>query len=173
VTAFDPTAPLETWHPLPTLPGYELSNRFVVRRLTPAGWEFVRLNPDRNGRGYVYFWAHHDTRSVHACVAEIVLGPRPPRMLVRHLDDDPRNNHPSNLAYGTMTDNIMDAVRNGRLPRVKMSPAKAREMRDLRRDGWEESALSERFGLSIAATRAVLAGRSWVDPTYKRSPLHG
>jgi len=53
-------------------------------------------------------------RTVHSLVALAFLGPRPPGIQARHLDDDVLNNVASNLTYGTASDNGHDAVRNGR-----------------------------------------------------------
>lgn len=54
-------------------------------------------------------------RTIHSIVAEAFHGPRPSGHEVRHLDDDKFNNHVSNLVYGTHTDNMRDAIRNGRI----------------------------------------------------------
>jgi hypothetical protein len=52
---------------------------------------------------------------IHVLVAAAFLGPMPSdAVLVRHLDDDPRNNHHSNLAYGTTSDNLYDRYKNRR-----------------------------------------------------------
>lgn len=53
------------------------------------------------------------TTQIHRLVAGAFLGPRPDDMEVRHLDGDPTNNHLSNLAYGTRSDNKNDRVRHG------------------------------------------------------------
>lgn len=52
-------------------------------------------------------------RLVHQLVLEAFGGPRPEGMIARHLDDNPDNNHASNLAWGTYSDNLYDAIRNG------------------------------------------------------------
>lgn len=52
---------------------------------------------------------------VHVAVALAFHGPRPfEGALVRHWDDDPTNNRPSNLCWGTRLDNADDARRNSR-----------------------------------------------------------
>ncbi len=51
---------------------------------------------------------------VHTLVAGAFLGGRPSHsLLVCHLDDNKRNNHMSNLVYGTRADNAQHALRNG------------------------------------------------------------
>jgi len=54
-------------------------------------------------------------RTVHSLVAEAFLGPRPQGHEVRHLNDDRYDNRIENLAYGTHSDNMRDAQRNGRI----------------------------------------------------------
>jgi hypothetical protein len=55
------------------------------------------------------------TKRVHRLVAEAFLG-LPDLPYVRHLDDNPKNNTVGNLAWGTISDNQQDAVRNGKNP---------------------------------------------------------
>lgn len=50
---------------------------------------------------------------VHILVLEAFVGPRPDGLMGRHLDDDTDNNALPNLAWGTNSDNMLDAVRNG------------------------------------------------------------
>ena len=51
-------------------------------------------------------------RQVHRLVMESFVGPYPDGQEIRHLDGDPTNNALSNLAYGTRSDNLYDAVRH-------------------------------------------------------------
>lgn len=70
-----------------------------------GGWG--RYHTVQLGRG-------NSHRPVHRLVLEAFVGPCPEGMTVgRHLDDDPNNNHISNLAWGTVSDNSKDKVRNG------------------------------------------------------------
>jgi len=54
---------------------------------------------------------HH--RFVHRLVLESFVGPPPDGMVGLHRDDNPHNNHVSNLYWGTMRENALDRVRNG------------------------------------------------------------
>lgn len=49
---------------------------------------------------------------VHTVVATAFHGPRPPGLQCRHLNDNPRDNRPDNLAWGTPTENMADLIRN-------------------------------------------------------------
>lgn len=50
---------------------------------------------------------------VHNLVLMAFVGPWPEGHVCCHWDDDPTNNHLSNLRWGTISDNANDRVRNG------------------------------------------------------------
>ena len=50
---------------------------------------------------------------VHRLVMLAFVGPCPEGMEVCHGDGDPSNNYPSNLRYGTRSDNMYDASKHG------------------------------------------------------------
>ena len=63
---------------------------------------------------------HRKNESVHRLVAKTFI-PNPDNLpVVMHLDNDPLNNHVSNLQWGTQSKNIKQAFKEGR----KISPAK-------------------------------------------------
>lgn len=68
----------------------------------PGGYLKYQLWRDRRGTHY----------GVHQIVARAFIG-TPTGPVVRHVDDNPLNNHYSNLAYGTQRDNVNDSIRNG------------------------------------------------------------
>lgn len=54
---------------------------------------------------------------MHTLVALAFLGPRPEgKPHIRHLDGNARNNHVSNLAYGTAAENVADSLQHGTHP---------------------------------------------------------
>lgn len=115
------------WRPVPLTEGYyEASDHGCVRSVDrvitdsldrvrrlkgcvlvqfahPSGHLNVRLNIKGVGT----------TRKVHHLVLEAFVGPCPSGMEGCHWDDDPDNNHLLNLRWGTRSDNMRDAVRNG------------------------------------------------------------
>ena len=108
---------------------YEVSDRGGVRSLpreievTRNGKTFTRtvagklLSPGRYESGHLFVNLYrgnqpHPVR-VHHLVLEAFVEPRPEGMLGLHRDDDPANNHVSNLYWGTYSDNQNDKVRNG------------------------------------------------------------
>lgn len=120
----------ERWLPVVGFDGYyEVSNygrvrsldRSVLsRRKTGEYWYAVKgrelsqtVMPD--GRMIVSLSRDGKTRlgRVSVLVLEAFVGPRPPGMQGCHWDDDPSNNHLSNLRWGTPKQNAADRVRNG------------------------------------------------------------
>lgn len=103
----------EEWRPIPRYEGWYA--------LSSAG----RVRNDRNGRilagwklksGYrmvILGGRGGEQRYVHQLVAEAFIGPRPPGLDVRHLDGNKDNCSRANLAYGTRSQNIYDAVEHG------------------------------------------------------------
>lgn len=80
-----------------------LSGKLLKPRWNGGHWQVVLY---RGRKRYVRF--------VHDLVLETFVGPRPEGMKALHRDDDSNNNHVSNLYWGTMSDNAVDRVRNGR-----------------------------------------------------------
>lgn len=70
-----------------------------------------------NNHGHLYVDLSQDgvreRYLVHRLVAEAFLCNPHNYPIVRHLDDDPKNNHYTNLAWGTAFDNRQDMIRNG------------------------------------------------------------
>lgn len=72
----------------------------------------------RMHKGYLTVFAKRDGRQHKVPVHQLVLaafeGERPSSGHEgRHLDGNPLNNAPSNLAWGTRTENVADAIKHG------------------------------------------------------------
>lgn len=114
------------WLPVNGWPYYEVNENGEVRSLDrefpdPLGRTFRRRGKMltaymANGYPTVTLSARdrRRTQQVHRIVAEAFIGPRPEGADIRHLDGNPRNNHVSNLAYGTRSENMLDEVHAGR-----------------------------------------------------------
>ena len=106
-------AAVTEWRKVDEFPDYDVSDEGTFRvhaTLEPL--------PTRIGsRGYreVRF-PLLATRKTHQLVARAFYGPRPPKMVTRHIDGDPSNSHLSNLAYGTNSENMLDRVTHGTDP---------------------------------------------------------
>ncbi len=104
----------EEWRPIPGHPKYEVSSLGRVRSLHSAEPRVLKMHPAGSRLDYLYVSLGGSTQgAVHTFVAAAFLGPRPPGLEVRHLNGDPKNNTPSNLAYGTSSENARDTVLHG------------------------------------------------------------
>lgn len=118
---------IEQWRPVVGFEGrYEVSNlgqvHSIARTITRSNGvpQFInsRIIRTRPGaRGYITIQLWRDNKAhiytVHRLVAAAWIGPRPDGLQVRHLDGDKTNNRADNLAYGTNSENQLDAVRHG------------------------------------------------------------
>lgn len=108
------------WRDVKDFPGYQVSSdgrvRSCVNNRHGLGNKYHELTPYVNKLGYTSVqMGRHNRRSIHRLVAEAYIPNPNGYPLVRHLDDDPRNNSVENLAWGTQTDNMQDCVNHGRL----------------------------------------------------------
>jgi len=98
---------------------YEVSEFGDVRRIKPAQGtrRGTLLKPINDGRGYAVYNLHSPGRRVrakaHRLVLEAFVGASPDGMWALHYDDNPQNNHVSNLRWGTRIENGADRARNG------------------------------------------------------------
>ncbi len=81
--------------------------------------DWYPLKGYRNAKGYATVSLCHEnnkvTKHVHRLICEAFHGRPPnPTHQTRHLDGDPSNNTPSNLAWGTQVENWMDREAHGR-----------------------------------------------------------
>jgi hypothetical protein len=112
----------EQWRPIPSTPGYEASSLGRIRSVDRVV-ETVRGPSRRRGKvlalvlpkdGYMQIATPgRGTRKVHRLVAEAWLGPRPDGLHVLHGPGGQQDNRPSNLRYGTRSENMLDRNRDG------------------------------------------------------------
>lgn len=106
---------MEVWKDIPGYEGrYQVSNLGNVRR---ANGKLMRFDWGNKEHPRVYLYDGFGGRKrylVYQLEMLAFVGPKPDGMIVRHLNDNPRDNRLCNLAYGTYGDNARDAVRNGR-----------------------------------------------------------
>lgn len=106
------------WRPVRGFEGvYEVSEAGNIRRLVKGGKARVGvfLTPSVTERGYLYhrlsFAGRTKKLKVHRLVLEAFVGPGN-GLWGLHADDDPTNNHISNLRWGTPVENSEDRRRN-------------------------------------------------------------
>ena len=123
----------EEWKSIPDFPGYEISNtgRVFSFKKSKVGSE-LSLTSDKDGyqRVDLYVDGKRFNQKVHRLVM-LAFGPIPEegRDLVRHKDNNPLNNHITNLQWGTQKENHEDRKGHGtywygeKHPRAKTNSA--------------------------------------------------
>lgn len=105
----------DNWYPT-AYTGYYISLEGDVYGPGRYGYgKILTPTPDRDGHLYITVTTEdgHIRKYVHVLLAETLI-PNPHNYpFVRHLDDNPDNNHISNLAWDTSYDNVHDMIRNG------------------------------------------------------------
>ena len=110
----------EKWKDIPGYDGYQVSSSGKVRSRVNnrhgLGTKYHELRQVLSKKGYqTVVLRRGNRRLVHRLVASAFI-PNPKNLpIVRHMDDNPLNNHFKNLKWGTQTDNMQDCVRHGRL----------------------------------------------------------
>lgn len=168
----------QTWKPVPFAPGYDVSDCGNVRSWRPRNGigalskvsRPVKLVPGDNGywRVTVTVDGKRKMMEVHRIMAITFLGDQSDRFrLVRHLDDNKKNNVIGNLAWGGAVENAADAARNGLILRgeshgmAELTEEKVREIFRLSGLGWGARRIAKEIQTSRSNVRFILAGKTW------------
>lgn len=101
----------EVWRPVMGYEGrYEVSSLGSIR--ATATGEVRKPQAHKSGHLRVLLYPGGKVMPIHRAVAHAFLGD-PSGMVVRHLNGDPQDNRPENLAIGTQAENIADQVLHG------------------------------------------------------------
>ncbi len=102
-----------------------------------------------------------DIYLAHRVVYAWFHGEAPKGVLVRHLDDNGRNNRPSNLALGDNSANMLDAKLAGAFAK-KMTPQIVREIREAYQRGARQSVLADRYCIGRPTVHKIVHRQTWV-----------
>lgn len=119
------------------------------------GGKVEQLTPVRNSTPYLNYnlsvGGKKHYKPVHQLVALAYLGARPKDMVIRHLDSNPLNNHVTNLAYGTQSENMQDAIAFGTMKTgekcrmAKLSNDDVKHMRWMKSAGFTYSEIAKHY----------------------------
>jgi hypothetical protein len=162
----------EAWKTIPGLNGlYEASSRGRIR--SAPGTRFSKvLKPKRAPHGYPivtlgYLNGKRPTRFVHRLVAETFLGPCPPGMQCAHLDGNPLNSAPENLAWTSPAENHSHKERHGtaqkgsRSPTAILDEGRVAQIRARCAAGESQSAVAASMGVSSTTVNGIVKRKSW------------
>ena len=151
------------WRVVPEFPQYEVSNTGHVRNR--ATGRLRKLQTHRKGHLLIHTYPGDRVLFVHRAVASAFIG-SVEGLVVRHLDGDPTNNDSDNLAIGTQSENMFDAVRHGTHAQAakNMCPSGHNytpENTYLRRNGWRACIICERSRTKVITQAARFIGVSY------------
>lgn len=136
----------------------------------------------RTNFGYGIVMIHGRNIRVHRLSYELVNGPIPDGLMVRHKCDNRRCVNPDHLEVGTHQDNMDDMMERGRKPmgelhhtvarpetvvrgerngRAKLTDDAVRSIHRMVRDGMTISAIARHFNVSRSLVRKVRDGEVW------------
>jgi hypothetical protein len=160
---------------------YESRDHYSGKTITVTRHHRGRLlRPGPKGSGHLtVVLGRGNTRTVHRLVLEAFVGPCPPGCESRHYDDNPANNRLTNLRWGTRSENLHDAMRNGKKPigekvhNAKLSNIQVVEIKKRinnrpkypvgKYDRSLESfaSIGAHYGVSGDVVRMIARGRTW------------
>lgn len=108
---------------------------------------------------------------------DVLYLPKPSstKLVIRHLDDNPLNNHVDNLRWGTQKQNMEDARKNGKLrgssckaSRAKLSKKDLILIFKLKAKGLYYKDIAKRLGVSVGTIGRVINKKSYRDENIDR-----
>ncbi|MBI1234723.1 MAG: hypothetical protein GC208_09505 [Alphaproteobacteria bacterium] len=169
----------EIWRTVPSYPEYCASSLGRVRREAivyggqgsvrkPRGVLTARPLPLGHLQVTLSIGNKRITALVHRLVAEAFLpAPLPGQDCVLHCDDDPANNRPENLRWGTRQDNSADMVSKSRQARgeavssAKITPEVVRDIRRRAADSQKQRDIAETYGIAQSNVSSIVSGKTW------------
>lgn len=133
------------------------------------GWRQLAAHVNQEGYREVCVprgekWNRH--LAVHAVVALAFHGERPAGLVITHLDGDKFNNAPTNLAYRTPRDNVLDKRTHGTMrrgdshPASKLTDKQCLDVISRMRAGEFMTDLAKEYGVHVATLASLKSGRT-------------
>ena len=164
----------EEWRPVAGYEGqYEVSSLGRVRRLQTkvtraSGTRFLGpkiLSPNRGAYGHAVICLggrNGQNCLVHRLVYSAFVGSIPDGAVVRHLDGDPTNNDPKNLALGNQSDNQRDIYEyGGRHGNGKLYREDVIAIREALARGELQKDIAAKYGVSAHAVSNIKTGKTF------------
>lgn len=158
---------LEIWKPIPRYENYEISSWGRVKNSSGK-----ILKPGKNKYGYLHAGlcklSKRKTILIHRLVASAFL-PNPKNLLqINHIDGNKENNNIQNLEWCNASDNIGHAIQTGLTnnkgenhSNSKLTEIQILEIRRLETEGWSQTQLAEKFGVSSGLISKIKKRQTW------------
>lgn len=159
------------WYKVPGYDAYYASEDGRILSIAKKHPRILTPIKSEDGHLYVYMYDKRGSRKVwvHRAVLSAYCGKDEKSLICRHLDDNPSNNHVSNLAWGTRQENADDRKRNKGYPTgekssgAKLKRDKVMEIRYRYSRGESSADLSAEYGVSRNAILKLVRGSTWSD----------
>ncbi len=158
---------------IPGFPRYAISEDGTVLSICPRNgrgaakpWsEAHRIVPVIASNGYHRISLCRERRTqqvqIHVLVLTSFSGPCPNEMECRHLDGDRSNNHITNLAWGTHSENMLDKILHGTNPIIKLNAGDVLEIRRRAANGELHRILAVEFHVLRSSISVIVNRHSW------------
>lgn len=174
-----PPQHFEVWAKVASYPAYSVSSHGRVRRdaLTYGGGGSIRvprgvLKQRALPLGHMQVTLSMNNKPitllVHRLVAAAFLPvPGDGKDCVCHRDDNPSNNRPENLFWGTRLDNSNDKVQKNRQAKgtrincAKLTPDLVLKIRNEARSGKYQRDIATEYGIAQSNVSLIVAGKTW------------
>ena len=187
------TTAQEIWKPIPDYPGYEVSDHGQVRSfwkrvglgsgrffgprkkmitvLHDKPKKILKQNTTGSRRDYLQVNLCKDVirypKAVHRLVLEAFVCPCPSGLECCHDDGNSKNNHLSNLRWGTKKNNESDKIQHGTIPlganvhNAKITEEEVIEIRRLFALGHPRSVIALNFQISSGHVWLIVHRKRW------------
>jgi NADH:ubiquinone oxidoreductase subunit C len=133
------------------------SGHILAARPSSAGGTYLAVD----------LWKYGDRyhKKIHLLVLEAFVGPRPEGYEAAHLDDNSRNNHVSNLAWVTRSENQrMNSRVFMNTFAARLTPTDVKEIRRLYATGeYLQRELAKMFGVTAPHISRIVTKTRWED----------
>lgn len=159
---------VELWRPVKGFEGvYSVSTLGRVRReVSISGKTLSKILPTGQFKsGYCYRQLTNRrvkrVASIHALTLETFGGKSPsPTYEINHKNGVKNDNRINNLEYVSRSENLIHAAKRGLMSK-NLTPAKVREIRQLRRLGWSLGKIQKKLGVCKSTVGRVASGKYW------------
>lgn len=138
----------------------------LIGSLAGDCWGFTGTRPD--GR-YGHFSVNGQTVKAHRWIYELLHGPIPEGLILRHRCDEPSCVNPMHLEIGTSAQNTQDIIERGRWPdrsgekhpMAVLNAEKVRRIRHLATLGYTQHWIAEQCGISKQHVGKIVRRECW------------
>ncbi len=138
--------------------------------------EWRQLHGYIGKNGYYAIRVQGSAMYIHTLVAEAFAGPRPAGMECRHLNGNPIDNRPENLAWGTRKENVQDMVRHGTMRLGEhagnsvLTMEEAIIIKHLRARGLSSTKIARLIHRNKSTVLNVIQGTTWKHINVEKGP---